>query len=260
MRRRSSLLLNPRRRRRYRRNAWYNNAAGHAKAARKGWRARRGTPTKRRKRKNPYKVRHVLTRSNRRRRYRRNPNGIARGMRRAISQQWIMRSLTIGGGIAGGAAAMPLVYKMVPEANRAQVSPWLGLVHVLLGSVMNATLRNRNMKELGAVIAGTGVYDLLVSNIPQLGLPALPRSGGLAAMLPNNAGVSASYPVARRPVSGVAASGVSPVTSQVGSSYLPSYTNPGDVVGASYEAPGSRTVGLSGTFGPVEDPYGGIFE
>jgi len=240
-----------RRRRKARRNAWYNDTAGHRKAARKGWRGRKTTkaaPAKSRKRKskrtrkNPvYRVRRRVARRNpvrRRRSSRRRMNPVNRlGLRRAFSRQWLMQSLTIAGGIVSGMLGMPLVYRLVPEGNRTTLRPYLGVVHVLLGSMLFGFMKNKNVKEMGVVIAGTGVYDLLASNIDALGLPPLPVSSSLIdKVLPAPAPVSASYNVMSRPVSRIA---------------------------ASYNVP-QPTVGLGSTWEPdewqTESPYAGVFQ
>lgn len=232
-----------RRRRRIRKNAWYNDAAGHRKAARKGWKTRRAKLKSRRRRKNPVYVTPRVRMNRRRRRRRMNPvRGGALGLRRAFSQQWIMQSLTIAGGIVGGALAMPLVYSVAPQALKNQ-RRYLGVVHVLLGSLMVGFMRGKQGRTLGAVVAGTGVYDLIAQNIPQLELPGLPTSVSFipATMLPapSPEATSASYMVPRAPVS-------APALGTVAASYMPNYAG----VGASYEAPGSSTVGLG-----AENPY-----
>jgi len=250
--------INPRRRkrRRTRRNYWTNDAAGHAKAARKGWKRRRASSPsrKRRKRKNPAYGRSrrrnpVYRRRINRRRRRRNPNIMA-SVRRAFSRQWLMQSLTVGGGVVAGFMGMPLVYRLVPESNRTTLRPYLGIVHVLIGALMAGMLRNARMKQMGVVIAGTGVYDLLAQNISQLGLPGLPVSnilldqafgGGAAPAL------AASYPVARRPISRYAA-------------LAPS----AQALAASYQAPGRQITKLGSTWASDEwttdNPYAGIWE
>lgn len=234
-----------RRVRRTRRNAWYNDAVGHAKAARKGWRRRKRRPAaKGRRRKNP-----VYRARRRRRTYRRNP---VRGIiARTFSQQWLMQSVTISGGIVAGMLGMPLVYGVLPvDMKTPQTRKFLGLVHVLLGSLVVGFVKNKQGRTLGAVIAGTGVYDLIAENTKTtLGLPSLPTENVMiSGLLPaggdstppeeqsasymRNYGMNASYMVPRRPVSSPA----------IGT------------VAASYEAPGSSTVGLSG-----DNPYAGIF-
>ena len=245
-------LINPiRRRRRRRRNSWFNHFAGHRKAALVGWRRRRRS----RRKKNPSRRRQAFLfnpaltlrhgnpfrRRRSRRRYRRNPNGIGRSLKQAFSRQWIMRSLTIGGGIASGMIGMPLVYKMVPSQYRIQARPYLGLVHVVIGSLLASFVKNRNAREIGVILAGTGVYDLIAKNIPDLGLPTLPETNLLIdKFLPtpaSAAAVSSSYNIARQPVSRVAAAGIA----------------------SSYQAPGARTVGLSGYRSGSENPYQEVF-
>lgn len=244
--------------RRTRRNAWYDNAPGHRKAAKLGWSRRKRS--KRRTRKNPY---HARRKNAYRRRTRRNPNII----KSITSQKTIMTAVKIGGGIAIGALAMPILFTMLPE-NMKNQRRWLGGIHVAIGALMVGMLRNKDLKDLGMVIAGTGVYDLIAYNVPDLGLIALPSTPGpLLANLtgtkpvitqaeeqaglygpltishygasygtPARSGYGASYPVAVAPVSPVARAGV----------------------GASYEAPGMNTQGFGNDLWSTDDPYAGI--
>lgn len=244
-----------RRRRRRRRNAWSNDARGHAKAARLGWRRRKRGG--RRRRRNPaLTIRHAANPRRRRRRRRNCPTtrvnrrrrrtrrNQPRIIRQLTSQKVLMSGATIGGGIVLGAVTMPLVDRMIPANNRAQFSPFLGIVNIAIGALMYGMLRNRMAKQLGLVVAGTGVYDLVAENIPQLSLPSM-RATALvnqmmpAAIAPN--GAAASYQVARRPVSPVA---------RLSASY-PSPARAG--YSASYADPGMRTEGFGST-----DPYAGI--
>jgi hypothetical protein len=152
-----------------------------------------------------------------------------------------MSVASIGLGIAAGYYTMPLVYRLIPSANREGFRPFMGALNVLSGSLLIALAPRRRggkmVKEMGAVIAGTGVYDLIAENIPQLGLAPIPKTNPvISGLLP---GMAASYTVGARPVSRQASS--------IGASYA--Y---GPVAyGSSYEAPGAQTAGL-GSDNPFE--------
>lgn len=175
----------------------------------------------------------------RRRRKRSNPRrtGLVKSL---TSRRTLMTGLKVGGGITGGALAMPLVYSVLPEGMRKH-SRWLGFGHVTIGALMVGMLRNRDAKDVGMVIVGTGIYDLLASTVPALGLPPLPRSmpevfGGLKTTgIEEPEETSASYPVLSAPVSSVARRGV-------GASYEQSYSRVGSgLLGEDYEEPDDIT-------------------
>jgi len=168
----------------------------------------------------------VMINPRHRRRYRRNPAIVAR-LRSAFSRQWLMQSATIGGGIALGALGIPLVYKLVPASNRAQVRPYLGVAHLILGSLLVGFARKAALKTIGATIAGVGVYDLISQNVAQLGLPMLSDSN---SMIDNLLPMSASYPMPRR--------FASPYATAIAASYRPSLS-------ASYTPGGMKSTGLS---------------
>jgi len=176
------------------------------------------------------------TRINKRRKRRRsNPrrSGIVKSL---TNRKTLMTGLKIGGGITGGFIAMPLVYSILPVAFRQTNRRWLGLGHVGLGALMVGMLRNRDAKDVGMVVAGTGIYDLIANNVPQLGLPPLPTAmpemfGGGQALLDEPESTSASYPVLSAPVSDVARRGI-------GASYEQSYSRAGTgLLGSNYEEP-----------------------
>lgn len=176
----------------------------------------------------------------RRRRTRKNPNGT---FRRVMSQRWLMSVASIGVGIAAGYYTTPLVYGIIPAANREQFRPFMGGLNILAGSLLISFAPRRRggkmMKEIGAIVAGMGVYDLVAENVPQLGLPPIPKTNPIVSGLP---GMSASYTVSHKPVSRVASS--------VGQSYAYAPVN----YGASYSAPGAETAGLGS-----DDPFAGIW-
>ena len=146
-----------------------------------------------------------------------------------------MSAGTIGVSLVAGTMSMSLVSGLIPTSTdptkdlRSQMDKYLGLIHVLLGTLMYTMLRNRHLKTAGLVFGGLGVYDLIASNVPQIGLVPLPRSNiNITKLLPAAFAASAaqqgmSYSRGRSPV----------------------------MVGASYER-NQRTVGLSG------NPYSDI--
>lgn len=202
----------------------------------------RRNPVYRMNRRHRYTRRH--TRRYTRRYTRHNP---IKALSKLTSQRWLMTAAKIGGGISVGAIAMPIVYNYVPGVKN--YDKWLGLGHVVLGALGVSFLKNKDLKDMSMVIAGTGVYDLIASNVPQLGLKPLPRQLGSAfkSVLPA-ASLSASYTARSLPVSSVARAGTG---ARVGASYgVPARTGG---ISASYPAPGARTEGLSS-----DNPYEGI--
>jgi hypothetical protein len=45
-----------------------------------------------------------------------------------------------------------------------------------LGAVVAGTIKNKDVKDVALIVAGTGVYDLIASNLKFLGLPTLPNA------------------------------------------------------------------------------------
>lgn len=177
---------------------------------------------------------------------RRNP-AIVGKLKNMFNRNLILSTAKAGAGIAIGFTAMPLLYKVLPSQLKDQ-RRWLGGIHVLLGLSLAGLIRNRNAKDIGLVIAATGMYDLIAMNVDFLGLPPLRTTSALADKLIPTAGAAApaapaeaamgsygsSYPVLGAPVSRVAAVGVGANFERVGASY-PSLAYP--------------TVGLSGDNG-----------
>lgn len=167
----------------------------------------------------------------RRRRRRRNPNGI-RGVQRMFTQRMLVNTATAGAGIAIGFTAMPIFYRVLPQTLKAQ-RRWLGGIHLALGLGIAGFVRNRMVKDIGLVIAATGVYDLIAMNVEFLGLPPLRTTSPLAdRLIPSPAAAAAqqamggrlraygaSYPVSAAPVSPVAATGVGASFEKFGASY-----------------------------------------
>lgn len=114
--------------------------------------------------------------SYKRRRYtrRRNPN--MPRMFRFLNQKFLTRAAGIGGGVAAGYIAMPLWVQIMPETFTGNYRRFYGLLNVLLGGLIATNSKRGIGRDIGATLAGTGVYDLIVKFLPDLGLPALPNS------------------------------------------------------------------------------------
>ena len=177
----------------------------------------------------------------RRRHARRNPLNI----KSILSKKVLMTGVKIGGGIALGFIMLPLVSRMLPVSMQ-KYDKYLGVGNVLIGALMAAFLKNKDLKDVGIVIAGTGVYDLLAMNTQEwLGLPTVLRDSKLIRQLmPTSTSVAA-------PVSGYADQ------SYVGASYgvpvAPVSPSASAYIGASYESPDSRIAGFG-----MDNPYDDI--
>ena len=166
-------------------------------------------PIRRRRRR--HARRNPVARRHYRRHYRHNPKF---SLKAFTNKKLIMTGVSIGGGLVAGFALMPFVNMFMPKnADKTDTiipRKYLGIVHVAIGALMYGFLKNKMLKDMGLVIAGTGIYDLAVSNIDylrtDLGLLALPGSSNLATSAKGTGAVSASYPVYSAPVSRVAAS------------------------------------------------------
>jgi len=118
---------------------------------------------------NPKRRRHFRSR----RSYRRNP---------ALPfniQNVAMGGVKIAGGIVAGGLLMPVVTMVMPKDLTAKYGKFYGVIHIVLGAVLASFLKNKMLKDAALVVAGTGVYDLIASNVGMLGLPQLPRSSAL---------------------------------------------------------------------------------
>jgi hypothetical protein len=150
-----------------------------------------------------------------RRSFRHNPFRV----KQLISKKYLMGTLVLGGGIAVGFLAMPLVTKLATALKLGAYRRYFGLGHVVIGGVLAAMMKRRALKELGLVIAGVGVYDLIASNVPALQLPPVSGKDWLSTMMPSASGSldrTISY---------------TPTLPTVGASYQP--------MAASYETMGS---------------------
>jgi len=234
---------NPARRRRARRNSPANFRFGRHRPTvirtAKGWRRAPGSKYFR-------KPTRINPRNRRRKSYRRHNPKVS--LKSLMNKKWLMSVVKIGGGVVLGFMTLPLVNGLIPAANRADYDKYLGLVNVVIGALMFGFIKNKDIKEMGLVVAGMGVYDLIASNVDALKLMPIPRTNALITdMLPEPAaststggkGTSGSYQASRLPVSRAAASGM---------------------VGASY--PGARAGYLGDSYrassGFGDNPYEGI--
>jgi hypothetical protein len=171
------------------------------------------------------------------RRTRHNPFNVKNTLRQITSKRWLITIGTIGGGLVAGMAGKTLILNALP-ANMKQYSKYVGLGHIVLGALLVGMMKKKALKEVGVVIAATGLYDLVATNVPALGLPALP-----GYTIPGTAKLSGSYPVSRLPVSAVSAAGVS--------------GNYGVAARAGYAGSFMSTTPQQG-FSGVDNPYEGI--
>jgi len=87
--------------------------------------------------------------------------------------------LKVAGGITIGFTAMPIICKFMPASLTTKYRRFYGLLHVVLGAAAAAFVKKPIVKDMALLVAGTGIYDLIASNIPMLGLPALPSASSL---------------------------------------------------------------------------------
>jgi len=138
--------------------------------------------------------RHVARHTFRRHSYRHNP-AILRGLPFNVGGV-AMGGVKIAGGIAAGMILMPVLVKYIPKSkttgNTIIPRNFLGLVHVILGAVIASFIRKPAIKEVALIMAGTGVYDLIASNVTMLGLPPLANTNTLIGPA-SAAGIGSSY-------------------------------------------------------------------
>jgi len=141
----------------------------------------------------------------RRRKYvRANPFNI----KKVLSKEYLLNMASVGGGIAAGFLLMPLIetgMKSIIKKTEDQVtaSKFLGGVHVVLGFILGTMAKNPQLRQAGYTISATGLYDLIVSNVPGLtdAVPALPRTSVFASSLIAEEHAAGDY--AQDPYSGV---------------------------------------------------------
>lgn len=141
-----------------------------------------------------------------RRRTRHNPFNVKNTIKQITSKKWLITLGTIGGGFVAGMAGKSLLLNALP-ANMKQYGKYIGVGHIIIGALLVGMMKKKALKEVGVVVAATGLYDLIASNVPVLALPALP-SYVIPGITPKTSiapALSGSYPVSRLPVSPVAA-------------------------------------------------------
>jgi len=158
------------------------------KAARTRARKRRRNPTrhrpvvygtgrgKRRKlRRSPWyrlKPKRINRRRRRRttRRYRRNPQRFQ--LRRYFGKARMMNAIALLAGLGGAGALKAFAAKMIPAEN-AVMQDWFsrlyGVGAIILGATINMQGRRKETKAVGTGMVVFGLYDAIVSNIPDLG-------------------------------------------------------------------------------------------
>lgn len=208
--------------------------------------------------KRPEKAKYKMRVNKRKRKIRRNPKFKLKSL---ISQQYLMQVATIGGGIAAGFFAMPVLNAVAPASLKTpQARRFYGLAHVLLGGLVAGFAKGKNAKQFGIVIAGTGAYDLIAQNIVALGLPSLPDQNPLVSQyLPGSgSGEAEMTSGASRMVQAYGANYSTPAPAgYMGANYtvpqLPVSPVAQSGMGASYGAPGMSTQGLHS-----DSPFEGI--
>lgn len=173
----------------------------------------------------------------RRRHVRHNPFNVKRTLKQITSKRWLITLGTIGGGLVAGMAGKSLILNALP-ANMKQYGKYVGAAHILLGAVLVGMMKKKAIKEVGVVMAATGLYDLIAVNVPMLGLPALPSYDVKSV----GAKLSGSYPVSHLPVS--------PVAAQLAGNYS-------TVARAGYNGGYMSTVKTEG-FAGLDNPYSDI--
>jgi hypothetical protein len=150
-----------------------------------------------------------------------------------------MTAATIGIGLVAGWMTLPIVSKILPADWKAEIenpTGWgkaRGLINVAIGVLIFSMLKNKRAKEIGIVIAGTGVYDLIAVNLQaQLGLPQLSAS---------NTALDALMPAASGSYGTPGTHAASAMAGSYGQNMIPSYGP--SAYGASYESPVMRAFG-----------------
>jgi hypothetical protein len=167
-----------------------------------------------------------------------------------------MTAATIGIGVVAGYFTLPIVCKILPASWVKEIQTPTGagkargLINVAIGILVMSMIRNKRAKEIGIVIAGMGVYDLIALNIPALGLPAL--QGSNAALDKAIPSVHGSYTAGRMygalgpsvVGAGYTRNALGPSVAGAAPSFGPSsYGQSSYGMGGSYESPAARAFG-----------------
>lgn len=189
-------------------------------------------PRRRRRVRRLYVGRIRRVRVNRRRRMNPGVGMIKAQLRQLMSKQWMVTIASLAGGLVLGMGVKTVLLNVMPMLKLGAQTRFVGAGNILVGSLMFSMGKQRMVKEAGVVVAATGLYDLLATNLPMLQLQPLP-SWTLVSKI--GAGkMSGSYPVDHLPIS--------PVAAMAGS-----YDNPAQAgYGESYLAPDMQTQGFLG--------------
>ncbi len=183
----------------------------HAKRARSGRRIR---PTilvtrsgaYRRPRRSKYFKRPRMVNPRRRRashRRRRNGGNLMAIVKRTLTVSTLSGYLSIGGGIFAGALLSKMLNTgMVPFTSSAlpasvsdtlgskYVRPFHGILHIVLGGLIAAKVKNKYVRDAGMGLAALGGYDLLSQALSALGVADLPTLSGMNVNLLGRTGYS----------------------------------------------------------------------
>jgi hypothetical protein len=175
--------------------------------------------------------------------YRMNPLNVKGVIRQITNKRWLISTAMIGGGIAAGMATKSVSEMLLKQLKLDRYDKYSGALSIVIGALLIGMMKKRQVKEIGAIIAGAGLYDLVAQNVKALKLTPLPTISlpKLPGMAP--AAVSASYATAVRPVSPVARVGLQ-------SSY-------GVVAPAGYGSSYQANVPTQG-FSGMDNPYADI--
>ena len=147
-----------------------------------------------------------------------------------------MGGLKVAAGIGGGFLLKPIIAGFLPKdkiTGKPMFINFFGLIYVVGGAVLAATIRQKDVKDVALVLAGVGVYDLIASNLKMLGLPMLPY-------VKAPAGAAA----------GAAAAGDEPGV--IGSSYQQAGADYVPALGSSYQEAGADDISYGGDSVEIE--------
>ena len=106
-----------------------------------------------------------------RRSYRNNPMKLPFGIDKVA-----VSAAKIAGGLVIGYLMIPVISKVMPATITEKYGKFYGAFNVLIGAVAAATMKNKAIKDAALIVAGVGIYDLIASNLPMLGLAPVLRS------------------------------------------------------------------------------------
>jgi len=103
--------------------------------------------------------------------------------------------LKVAAGLIAGNLGTGLIAKFMPADVTAKYGKFYGAIHVAAGAAGAAFIKNKMAKDVMLLVAATGIYDLIASNVPMLKLPILSRTVPFMAGEdePGVIGMGASY-------------------------------------------------------------------